>query len=265
MQCPITGDPMRKIFSHTILNKYEVDYFYSEQSKIIQTEKPYWLAEAYQEAIVQSDVGLVARNIGNRDKTALALNLTGLAGGPKVDLGGGYGLFTRLMRDIGYDFYTTDPYCKNIFATRHEAPAGLRATALTAFEVFEHIENPLAFVAENFEKYQCRTIIFSTLNYGPEIPGLDWWYWVFHGGQHITFYNTTTLDTLAEKLGCRYYGLDSGFHIITDKSMSFPRRLALRHRWARSCYKTCTKRLNRRPGLLESDFQKIVSHIVKQP
>jgi hypothetical protein len=36
--------------------------------------------------------------------------------GTFVDIGGGYGLLTRLMRDRGFDFYWKDPHCENIFA-----------------------------------------------------------------------------------------------------------------------------------------------------
>ena len=33
-----------------------------------------------------------------------------------IDIGGGYGVLTRLMCDIGIDFYWDDPYKENLFA-----------------------------------------------------------------------------------------------------------------------------------------------------
>ncbi len=39
---------------------------------------------------------------------------------PFLDYAGGYGVFTRLMRDIGFDFYWHDPYTQNLFANGFE-------------------------------------------------------------------------------------------------------------------------------------------------
>ncbi|MDM9385348.1 hypothetical protein QUB80_32355 [Chlorogloeopsis sp. ULAP01] len=40
-------------------------YYFCEESGLLKTEKPYWLDEAYQEAIADTDTGLVRRNISN--------------------------------------------------------------------------------------------------------------------------------------------------------------------------------------------------------
>ena len=37
-----------------------------------------------------------------------------------LDVDGGYGMLTRLMRDYGFHFYWTDPYCQNILARGFE-------------------------------------------------------------------------------------------------------------------------------------------------
>jgi hypothetical protein len=59
-----------------------------------------------------------------------------------VDYGGGYGMFVRLMRDKGFDFYRSDKYAKNLFAKQFEASETISYDLLTAFEVFEHLVNP---------------------------------------------------------------------------------------------------------------------------
>jgi hypothetical protein len=45
----------------------------------------------------------------------------------------------------GFDFYWTDKYAENLFARGFEAQSIFHSTA-AAFEVLEHIENPLAFL-----------------------------------------------------------------------------------------------------------------------
>ncbi|MDM9385349.1 methyltransferase domain-containing protein [Chlorogloeopsis sp. ULAP01] len=82
--------------------------------------------------------------------------------GKFLDVSGGYGLLTRLMRDIGFDCYTTDKYCQNLFAKAFEPTDKFEADALFAFEVLEHIENPLKFLSKIFMKSGCKTLIFST-------------------------------------------------------------------------------------------------------
>lgn len=225
--CPITGSPMRHVFTHRILCRYDVGYFYSDESGLLRTEKPYWLDEAYQTAIGDADTGVVMRNINNSHMLDAVLDALGLQDGRLLDLAGGYGLLARLLRDKGYDCYTTDKYCTNLFAKAFEPAGGFRADALFAFEVLEHLEDPLAFLTEAFSTYDCRTIVFSTQTFSGGIPPADWWYYSFEGGQHIAFYQPRTLALLAERLGCGYLMLNAGLHVITDRTVGPLARLVL--------------------------------------
>jgi hypothetical protein len=72
--------------------------------------------EAYSSAITKLDVGLTYRNITLSDRVNKILIRYFNPKGIFLDYLGGYGLFTRLMRDKGFDFYNTDQYCQNIFA-----------------------------------------------------------------------------------------------------------------------------------------------------
>jgi hypothetical protein len=211
---------MKPAFTETVLGKYNVTYYYCDESGLLKTERPYWLDEAYQDVIAETDTGLVHRNIAKQRRLEPILERLFGGKGKFLDIGGGYGLLTRLMRDIGFDCYTVDRFCKNIFARRFEPGNGFRATALFAFEVFEHIEDPYEFISEAFAEYGSRTIIFSTLVYENGIPAKDWWYYSFETGQHITFYQPRTLDLLAEKLGCRHHALIEDLHMITDVEIS---------------------------------------------
>src|SRR5579863_10371766 len=130
--CPITGREMRLLFRGRVLGKFDVAYFYCDESGIIQTEEPYWLKEAYQSVIFPLDTSVASRNYGNARRLEPVLSLL-FPGNPVfVDTAAGYGLFVRLMRDIGFNFFAHDKFCENIFSKPFEAAPGTEATAVTA-------------------------------------------------------------------------------------------------------------------------------------
>ncbi|MCV7440541.1 class I SAM-dependent methyltransferase [Mycobacterium seoulense] len=139
-----------------------------------------------------------------------------------LDAAGGYGIFTRLMRDIGFDYYWTDMYCPNLTARGFEAETGPGApyTAVTAFEVMEHLPDPVGFVAELLESTGTDTIIFTTELFTGEPPAPEaWWYYGFSTGQHITFYQRSTLELIGKRFGMRFYS--SGMlHIWTRAKLN---------------------------------------------
>ena len=63
MDCKICGSATEIFDKAVVLQKYDVTYFRCQTCGTIFTEKPYWLDEAYSEAIAAIDVGLVHRNI----------------------------------------------------------------------------------------------------------------------------------------------------------------------------------------------------------
>ena len=218
--CPISGAALTPVFTATILQKHTVQYFHCPVSGLLKTEAPHWLQEAYSSAISSTDTGLVKRNIDTARALELLIDRLKLANGKILDMAGGFGLLTRLLRDAGFDAYTTDPYCKNNHAVGFEPVDGFGADLLLAFEVLEHLEDPVQFLSDAFARYHCRTLIFSTVTYGPEIPPMDWWYYAFETGQHISFYQPRTLDMLATRLGCQYVRLRSGLHLFTDQKIT---------------------------------------------
>jgi hypothetical protein len=221
MMCPISGRVMTKVFTETILNKYVVSYYYCEESGLLKTEKPYWIDESYQSAIAKTDTGILQRNIYNSLLLQIALHFLFKGEGRFLDVSGGYGILARLMRDKGFDFYTIDKYCPNLFASDFEPEIGFKAKSLCAFEVLEHIENPKVFLGNIFDEFSCRTIIFSTNTFSNnQIPNNNWDYYSFNTGQHITFYQPRTLKILADSFGLHYYMISSNLHIITDIKLS---------------------------------------------
>lgn len=253
MECPISAESMAPAFTATVLGKYEVAYYRCPGCGLLKTEPPHWLEEAYQDAIADADTGILARNNTNADLAELVFETLHLADGRFLDVAGGYGLLTRLLRDKGFDCYSTDKYCQNIFAKRFEPPADFSASALLAFEVLEHVEDPLAFISEAFGKYGSRTLVFSTLTFSGPVPPKSWWYYLFNTGQHISFYEPRTLAALAERLGCRHYMISTDLHLITDQPMTLVQRCLILKRSCRALYGAWLRYKRRRLSRTWSD------------
>jgi 2-polyprenyl-3-methyl-5-hydroxy-6-metoxy-1,4-benzoquinol methylase len=223
VECPICSGSRRELFQARLLRKYEVHYFLCETCGLIQTEQPYWLDEAYSSAIADADTGLVSRNLEIAKKLAGLLYFCLDPNAQYLEAAGGYGLLTRLMRDRGFNFRWHDPYCENIFARGFEwDPLDEMAAggAVTAFEVLEHVSNPVDFIRDALKQAKTRTIIFSTLLYEGEPPRPDkWWYYSLESGQHISFFRRDTLKILANKLGLRLY-THGWFHALTNSEMN---------------------------------------------
>ena len=252
---------MKWVFNELLLTKYRVDYYYSEESGLLQTESPYWLKEAYENPIADTDTGLVRRNLTNQRRLETVLTAHFKGEGKFLDIGGGYGLLTRLLRDIGFDAYSTDAYCQNLFAKAFEPSLGFRATALLAFEVFEHVENPLEFVKSAFERYGCRNIVFSTLPFHQKLPNKDWWYYSFETGQHITFYQPRSLQILAQTLGCHYFSIHPDLHLISEQPVSTINRILFQNRTFFKLHSQITRYLRRKRSLTWKDNKTIKSQL----
>lgn len=199
---------MDPCFTATVLHKYDAQYEVCCDCGFLAVRDPHWLEQAYSRAIASADTGLVMRNIDLAPKVAGALFwLAGERGGGRyVDVAGGYGLLTRMMRDIGFDFYWADKYCENVLAPGFEYRAGMgECRAVSAFEVLEHITDPAPFIEEALAEYGAQYFLCSTELYqgAPPLP-TAWNYYAFATGQHIAFYQRRTLETLAARLGLHF-------------------------------------------------------------
>ncbi|MCG2756445.1 class I SAM-dependent methyltransferase [Candidatus Dependentiae bacterium] len=219
MQCNICKYESKYIFNAKILNKYLINYFYCNNCEFLQTEEPYWLNEAYSEAISSLDTGLVSRNISLSKFTTLFLYLFFNKNFQYLDYGGGHGLFVRMMRDIGFDFYWQDLYAKNIFARGFELNLkNNKINLITTFECFEHFVDP----NKEFENMLqiSSNILFSTSLLPNTIPAPDkWLYYALESEQHISFYSLKTLNFIADKYNLNIYSWGS-IHFFTHKKLN---------------------------------------------
>lgn len=222
--CKVCSSPMQPVFKATILGRHDVSYAHCANCGFLTTEPPYWLDEAYSEAIAATDVGLVERNrvMSSRVAASLffALNLS--ADERVLDVAGGYGLLVRMLRDYGIDCFWQDKYCRNIFAQSFEwtEPPIVPAKVVTAIEVMEHLENPLEFIRGVMKQTGARSLLFTTELYEGAPPDPEaWWYYSLETGQHISFYTRKTLETMAAALDMRFMTC-RGLHLFSKDSVS---------------------------------------------
>lgn len=255
MKCKICKAETLLFDQETVLGKYRVRYYRCSSCGFVQTEDPYWLNEAYSETINKTDVGLVNRNFKYSIITKSIILAFFDRSGSFIDYGGGYGLFVRLMRDYGFDFHWHDHFCPNLFA------AGLESTLshdakhelLTAFEVFEHLANPLDEISNMLDL--SKSIFFSTALLPSDIPKpCNWWYYGLEHGQHVSFFTHRSLLCIAKQFGLNMYTDGRSLHLLTDKTISPFLFTILSHQKIAALLHL----LYKQKTLLDDDFKKAV-------
>ncbi|MCU0423039.1 MAG: class I SAM-dependent methyltransferase [Bacteroidia bacterium] len=216
--CRICNSETRELFTHQVLKKYQVKYMQCLSCSFIQTEKPYWLDEAYESAINNNDTGILVRNERFKKITTLLFVFLFNKNAKFLDYAGGYGIFTRMMRDVGFDFYWDDDYAKNLLAIGFPHQPNTTYEAITAFEVFEHLEQPIDAVERMLKLSD--TIVFSTEFITDKTPDQNWWYYAFSHGQHIAFYHPDSIKFIANKYGLNFYSNGSNFHMLTKRKFN---------------------------------------------
>lgn len=212
MFCKICGGHCIFVHEAKVLAKYLVKYYQCPKCYFLQTEEPFWLEESYQESINVSDTGYIGRNVYLSRISSVLIYLFFNRKARFIDYGGGYGVFVRLMRDIGFDFYWQDAYTQNLFARGFEAEDG-RYELLTSFETFEHFNQPDQEISNMLEYSD--NILFSTELYGSDVPLVnDWHYYGLNHGQHISFYNIKTLQFIARKYLLNLWSNGKSLHIL---------------------------------------------------
>jgi len=228
-RCNICNSDTSPLARTVILNKYDIQYYSCDHCGFIQTESPYWLEEAYSSAIARSDIGLIGRNIKFSIFCSALIPMFYDSKKPLLDYGGGNGMFVRMMRDRGFQFYWFDKYTSNQFAAGFDAPEDVKFSLLTAFEVFEHLPQPLQAIEDMFRYSD--TVIFSTrLLPRWKITPDDWWYFTADTGQHVSLYSKESLQFIAQKLNLKFSSNGISLHVFSArkipsvvlKALSFP-------------------------------------------
>lgn len=183
-----------------MLRQYQVSFFLCETCGLLQSEKPFWLTEAYSKAISSLDTGILRRNLTAMQVATVLIRFIGDKRGTFLDYGGGHGIFTRLMRDHGYDFRWQDQYAGNLYAQGFEYEDGTKLSGITAFEVLEHLENPRILFDRLLAELKPGFLLASTQLFHKSVdPQWDYFYPVT--GQHIAFYQPQTMEYIAQQYG----------------------------------------------------------------
>lgn len=218
IRCRLCGFDSNFIFKSKILDKYTIAYFKCPKCELIQTEEPFWLKEAYKNALVDADTGLLARNIKLSRITSSLIFFLFDKKKKFLDYAGGYGTLTRLLRDKGFDYYWYDPHAENIFARGFRSQKGSDYHLVSAFEYLEHLDYPLKEVQKIVTMFRPKNILFSTTLYKEPLDR-NWWYFSYKSGQHIAFYSAKTLKYLANLLNLRLYTNNKNVHLFSERNL----------------------------------------------
>ncbi|TXB63797.1 class I SAM-dependent methyltransferase [Phaeodactylibacter luteus] len=265
VNCRVCSGKTNVTFQKKVLGKYLVNYAKCEKCGLIQTETPFWLDEAYSSAITSLDIGLISRNLHYQTVVSRIIENTFNSRGKFLDYGGGYGMFVRMMRDRGFNYYRQDIHCDNLFAKYFDiedlSKSDRQFELVTAFEVMEHLVDPV----DELNKILSygKNVLFST-ELQPENNIEGWWYIASETGQHIAFYTEKALKILADRFGLNFYTNGRTLHLFTEKEFDtnplemqqaksglFIRGL---RKIRRMIYSEIT---NPRPSLLSIDFEMV--------
>ena len=255
MACRLCNGSCHLAFPLQFRQRHPVSLYQCQTCGLLQTEKPYWLEEAYDKAISALDTGVMRRNLLFARIVSVLLRFFKKRHGVFLDYGGGHGIFTRLMRDCGYDFRWHDLYAENLYANGFAYEPGTEVSGITAFEVLEHLENPKDFFKETLGGLEPDLFIASTsLFKEPADP--TWHYFYPDNGQHIAFYQKKTLNFIADQYGYHYSGWRY-FHLFSKRPL--PKLLI-------KCAIPLTLVVYpflHRPSLHLKDYQQILAKLIK--
>jgi 2-polyprenyl-6-hydroxyphenyl methylase/3-demethylubiquinone-9 3-methyltransferase len=140
-----------------------------------------------------------------------------------LDYGGGEGRMMDLLRAEGFRLVNTyDP-----FSSKHNVSDGQKYDLITAFEVFEHVPDPVATMRDITKRLKPESmLLFSTLLQPEDLAqtGLGWWYAGPRNG-HISLHSKLSLALLLKKSGLTLASAHQGLHVGFGKLPSFSKGL----------------------------------------
>ena len=221
-KCRLCGGILLDKFELKVLGKYDVQYKECTQCLSLQTETPYWLDEVYgQDNLSNTDTGAVQRNLTVFTVCYTLFRLLNFKN--IIDFGGGDGLLCRLLRDHNANCYVKDKYATPTYAQGYTEQDFIKPDLIMAFEVLEHLSNPMTELDEIFA-FNSDAALFSTEIYKNHTQ--DWWYLSAESGQHVFFYSYKSLEMIAEKYN--YDLIVNGNFILFVKNISKIKKIAVK-------------------------------------
>lgn len=224
--CPVCGTAMTEFDTATVLDRYDARYHRCGSCGLVATLETPWLEDAYTHAIHDADSGLLRRARRNSQLVAAVIRAEGLRGGRFLDWAGGYGTFAQLMREKGFDFWQHDDFATPVFARQFQDPGSGRYDLVTAFEVVEHLADPVRELAHLAERTDLVLFTTETLP-DPAPPVAQWWYYMPEVGQHITFHTVESLRRVGAALGYRLTSNGANWHVFHRDDLDLRTRALL--------------------------------------
>ena len=222
MICPNCASKSVKKIRKVIVTEEKKETFlcHCSDCDYLFLENPNWLDIAYKNKF-PGDTGYIYRNFNLVKKSLILFRIWSLLTRkrfPKAcDIGTGIGMYPRLMRDYGYDFYGSDQYSEMILIQPF-INDNSEYRIKTSFEVVEHLPS-----LPNFLEKQIKGVdlfLFSTeLRKIGFIPDDDWWYYYFEVGQHIGFHSKKSLQKAFELTGYeskKLFSYGSSLHALAN-------------------------------------------------
>ena len=209
-----------------VMHAHDAEFYRCATCGLIAVPEPSWLEAAYSDPIYTGDTGLLRRCRIQTRLTAAVISCEGLRGGRFLDWAGGYGVFTRMMRDRGHDYYTWDGYADNVLAQGFDGDPTHTYSLVTAFEVFEHLVDPIVELKELAANND--HILLST-QLQPATPPrpAEWWYYQLESGQHIALHTRSSLEMLARRLNYDLLTNGEQYHLFHRRPVRKATRLVL--------------------------------------
>jgi len=177
-----------------------------------------------------------------------------------LDYGGGHGLLCRLLRDNNKDAYWFDRYCSPGYATGFTSSPADSFDLVTAFEVFEHLQNPGLDLDEIFSP-RPRAVLVTTELYRGQGP--DWWYLAPIEGQHVFFYSLAGVERIARRYDYNVL-IGRGFILFFREPIGAIKRFILRHLVGATVVRVLlVAALARDKSGAQSDFELLTSRLSK--
>ncbi len=260
VHCRICDSPAQPFGTQRVLGKYDATYLQCGSCGYLWVQAPTWLDEAYSQAIAALDTGIVVRNLWLADACCALLGTSLRGVRTLVDYGGGSGLLVRLLRDRGYDAWWMDAFCPNLLAAGFQAPPGARFDLLTAFELVEHLPDPMA----EFWRMRAlapRLLVSTDLQPSDLDVRMQWRYLAPESGQHVGFFTRRSLEVVAERLGLVLSSNGSNLHLLAESRIS--------NRWLRTLRKPSGAGRwawlgRRRPSLTYIDADRVLERLRRQ-
>ena len=216
--CRLCGAGMQSVFRKVLLEHHDVQFFQCSHCRAMQTEQPYWLAEAYVPQNERFDTGQVTRSLINAAFVAALLKAADIGRARVVDYGCGSGLCVRSLRDAGIDAWGYDRYAEPRLALAYRTDDYRGFDVLNLCEVMEHFDQPRQALDDIFSGDPLLVVVQTGIM---DRPDPEWGYLAPDHGQHIFFLAPTTVNWISGHYE-RFVLSVMGFQVFIAK------RLALR-------------------------------------